>query len=178
MGKVFSATMAGAALEEPSVGAGRVLAASVIGSVIEWYDYALYGYSRSSYLRPSVLSECGPQVAMVGTFGTFAAGFVVRPLGRIGRRLLRRSVGTQGNLGLDAHDHEPGDGPHRRLPTYAQAGVWAPVLLLVLRLLQGFAVGGEWGGAVLMAVESAPPGRRGFWGSFPQIGPSACIVLG
>jgi MHS family shikimate/dehydroshikimate transporter-like MFS transporter len=178
MSKVLAVAMADAAIEEPSVGAGRVLAASVIGSVIEWYDYALYGTAAALIFGHLFFPSANPMVAMVGTFGTFAAGFVVRPLGGLVAGYYGDRLGRKATLVLTLMTMSLATALIGCLPTYARAGVWAPVLLLVLRLLQGFAVGGEWGGAVLMAVEFAPPGRRGFWGSFPQIGPSAGIVLG
>ncbi|HEX3441757.1 MAG TPA: MFS transporter [Pseudolabrys sp.] len=175
---VLSAAMVGAASEEPTIGSGRVLAASVVGSVIEWYDYALYGTAAALIFGHLFFPNANPTVAMVGTFGTFAAGFVVRPLGGLVAGYYGDRLGRKATLVLTLMTMSLATALIGCLPTYAQAGVWAPVLLLMLRLLQGFAVGGEWGGAVLMAVEFAPPGRRGFWGSFPQIGPSAGIVLG
>ena len=177
-GTALSAGIAAVAKEETSVSAGRVLAASVVGSVIEWYDYALYGTAAALIFGHLFFPSADPMVAMVGTFGTFAAGFVVRPLGGLIAGYYGDKLGRKATLVLTLMTMSLATALIGCLPTYAQAGIWAPVLLLLLRLLQGFAVGGEWGGAVLMAVEFAPPGRRGFWGSFPQIGPSAGIVLG
>ena len=171
-------SVAGAIHDEPSMGTGRVLMASVIGSVIEWYDYALYGTAAALIFSHLFFPNADPMVAMVATFGTFAAGFVARPFGGLVAGYYGDRLGRKSTLVLTLMMMSFATALIGCLPSYAQAGVWAPVLLIALRLLQGFAVGGEWGGAVLMAVEFAPPGRRGFWGSFPQIGPSAGIVLG
>ena len=182
MNKVLSPAMAEVTTGTSSPGAGpaagRVLAASVVGSVIEWYDYALYGTAAALIFGHLFFPSADPMVAMVGTFGTFAAGFIVRPLGGLVAGYYGDRLGRKATLVLTLVTMSLATALIGCLPTYAQAGFWAPVLLLALRLLQGFAVGGEWGGAVLMAVEFAPPGRRGLWGSFPQIGPSAGIVLG
>src|SRR5258708_5388778 len=171
-------SVASAVRDEPSVSAGRVLAASVVGSVIEWYDYALYGTAAALIFGHLFFPNAEPMVAMVATFGTFAAGFIARPFGGLVAGYYGDRLGRKSTLVLTLMMMSFATASIGCLPSYAQAGVWAPVLLIALRLLQGFAVGGEWGGAVLMAVEFAPPGRRGFWGSFPQIGPSAGIVLG
>ncbi|HEX9464328.1 MAG TPA: MFS transporter [Alphaproteobacteria bacterium] len=171
-------SVASAVRDEPSVSAGRVLVASVIGSVIEWYDYALYGTAAALIFGHLFFPNAEPMVAMVATFGTFAAGFIARPFGGLVAGYYGDRLGRKATLVLTLMMMSFATASIGCLPSYAQAGVWAPVLLIALRLLQGFAVGGEWGGAVLMAVEFAPPGRRGFWGSFPQIGPSAGIVLG
>ncbi|GAA4660579.1 MFS transporter [Amycolatopsis dongchuanensis] len=158
-------------------GPGRIALASYIGSVIEWYDFNIYGLATalvfSKQFFPS-FSEAGGTLAALGAF---AVGFVARPVGalisghfgdRIGRKaMLVASLLTMGIattlIGL--------------LPTYASIGVWAPILLVLLRLVQGIGVGGEWGGAALMAVEHAPPNRRALYGAFPQIGiPSGILV--
>ena len=177
-GMIANVPFGQAVFDAPAIGAGRVLAASVVGSVIEWYDYALYGTAAALIFGHLFFPSANPALAMVGTFGTFAAGFVVRPLGGLVAGYYGDRLGRKATLVLTLMTMSLATALIGCLPTYAQAGVWAPILLLALRLLQGFAVGGEWGGAVLMAVEFAPPGRRGFWGSFPQIGPSAGIVLG
>src|SRR5258708_16843382 len=171
-------SVASAVRGEPSVSAGRVLVASVIGSVIEWYDYALYGTAAALIFGHLFFPNAEPMVAMVATFGTFAAGFIARPFGGLVAGYYGDRLGRKATLVLTLMMMSFATASIGCLPSYAQAGVWAPVLLIALRLLQGFAVGGEWGGAVLMAVEFAPPGRRGFWGSFPQIWPSAGHFVG
>jgi metabolite-proton symporter len=155
----------------------RVVAASMIGTTIEWYDFFLYGSAASLVFNKLFFPSFDPLVGTLLAFATYAVGFVARPLGgivfghygdRIGRkRLLMLSLVIMGIatilIGL--------------LPTYARVGVWAPVGLIVLRLVQGFAVGGEWGGAVLMAAEHGDAARRGFWASWPQAGVAAGSLL-
>src|SRR5258708_26273219 len=170
-------SVASAVRDEPSVSAGRVLVASVIGSVIEWYDYALYGTAAALIFGRLFFPNADPMVAMVATFGTFAAGFVARPVGGLVAGYYGDRLGRKSTLVLTLMMMSLATASIGCLPSYAQAGVWAPVLLIALRLLQGFAVGGEWGGAVLMAVEVAPPRRRGFLGSFSPIWPSGGLVL-
>jgi MFS family permease len=142
----------------------------MIGTAIEWYDFFVYGTSAVLVLGPLFFPTTNALTGTLLAFSTFGIGFLVRPVGavvlshvgdRYGRKralvfsLLLMGVATTA-VGL--------------LPTQAQIGVWAPVLLVLLRCAQGFAVGGEWGGAVLMAVEHAPPQRRAWYGSFPQWG--------
>jgi metabolite-proton symporter len=155
----------------------RVVAASMIGTTIEWYDFFLYGSAAALVFNKLFFPSFEPLVGTMLAFATYAVGFVARPLGgivfghfgdRIGRkRLLMLSLILMGVatvlIGL--------------LPTYAQIGVWAPVGLIALRLVQGFAVGGEWGGAVLMAAEHGDAKRRGYWASWPQAGVAAGSLL-
>ncbi len=156
----------------------KVAFASFIGTTIEWYDYFLYGTAAALVFNKLFFPEFDPTVGTLLALLTFAMGFVARPVGgivfghygdRIGRKtmlfltLIIMGVGTF-FIGL--------------APTYDQVGVWAPVILVSMRLLQGFALGGEWGGAVLMAVEHAPEGRRGFYGSWPQTGAPLGMALG
>ena len=155
----------------------RVVAASMIGTTIEWYDFFLYGSAAALIFNKLFFPSYDPFIGTLLAFATYAVGFVARPLGglvfghfgdRIGRkRLLMLSLILMGVatvlIGL--------------LPTYAQIGVWAPVGLIALRLVQGFAVGGEWGGAVLMAAEHGDSARRGLWASWPQAGVAAGSLL-
>ena len=156
----------------------KVALASFIGTAIEWYDYFLYGTAAALVFNQLFFPEFSPLAGTLASFATFAVGFFARPVGgvvfghfgdRIGRKtmlvltLLIMGVATF-LIGL--------------LPTYETIGVWAPILLVVLRIFQGFGVGGEWGGAVLMAVEHSPRGRRGFYGSWPQMGVPAGLLLG
>ncbi|MER6523632.1 MFS transporter [Streptomyces sp. NPDC001508] len=148
-----------------------VLAASTIGSTLEWYDYIIFGNAAALVFPELFFPSADPIVGLLGSFATFAVGFVARPVGaviaghfgdRVGRRkvllatLLIMGIATVG-IGL--------------LPTYGQLGSAAPALLVLLRVVQGLALGGEWGGSVLLAVEQMSGGRRkGFLGSFPQAG--------
>lgn len=151
--------------------------ASLAGTTIEWYDFFLYGTAAALVFNRLFFPEMDPLSGLFAAFATYAVGFVGRPLGgmifghfgdRVGRKamliltLLLMGLPTVA-IGL--------------LPTYEQAGYWAAAGLVLLRFLQGVAVGGEWGGAVLMAVEHAPEGRKGFYGSLPQTGVGAGLVL-
>ncbi|WP_327312915.1 MFS transporter [Streptomyces sp. NBC_01235] len=157
--------------------APRVAVASLVGTTIEYYDFAVYGTASALVLGPAFFPSGNPTVSSLAAFLTFAAAFLARPLGvvlfgtigdRLGRRralvvsLMLMGVATVG-VGL--------------LPTYESAGLLAPVLLVTLRLLQGVSMGGEWGGAVLLAAEHAPPGRRALYASIPQTGPSLGFLL-
>ena len=154
-----------------------VALASLVGTAIEWYDFYLYGTAAALIFNRLYFPTFDPLTGTLAAFGTYAAGFVARPIGGIivghyGDRVGRKSmlVLTLVIMGLATF----GIG---LLPTYAQIGPWAAVGLVTLRLAQGFGVGGEWGGAVLMAVEHAPPGSRGFYGSWPQMGVPAGLLL-
>jgi len=151
--------------------------ASLAGTTIEWYDFFLYGTAAALVFNRLFFPEMDPLSGLFAAFATYAVGFIGRPLGgmvfghfgdRVGRKamliltLLLMGLPTVA-IGL--------------LPTYEQAGYWAAGGLVLLRFLQGVAVGGEWGGAVLMAVEHAPAGRKGFYGSLPQTGVGAGLVL-
>ncbi|HUG45448.1 MAG TPA: MFS transporter [Sphingomicrobium sp.] len=155
----------------------RVIGASLIGTTIEWYDFFLYGAAAALVFNRLFFPEYDPLVGTMLAFATYALGFLARPIGgivfghfgdRIGRKkLLMWSLILMGLatvlIGL--------------LPTYDQIGIWAPIALIFLRLAQGFAVGGEWGGAVLMAAEHGDAKRRGFWASWPQAGVPAGNLL-
>ena len=155
----------------------RVIMASLIGTTIEWYDFFLYGSAAALVFNKIFFPQYDAFTGTILAFATYAVGFVARPIGgivfghygdRIGRkRLLMLSLVLMGVatllIGL--------------LPTYGQIGIWAPIALVFLRLVQGFAVGGEWGGAVLMAAEHGNAARRGFWASWPQAGVAAGNLL-
>ena len=154
-----------------------VALASLVGTAIEWYDFYLYGTAAALIFNRLYFPTFDPLTGTLAAFGTYAAGFLARPIGGIiighyGDRVGRKSmlVLTLVIMGLATF----GIG---LLPTYAQIGPWAAVGLVTLRLAQGFGVGGEWGGAVLMAVEHAPAGSRGFYGSWPQMGVPAGLLL-
>lgn len=155
----------------------RAAAAAFIGTMIEWYDFYIYATAAALVFGALFFPSDDKLFSTMAAFGTFAVGFFARPLGgiifghigdRIGRKkslvitLLMMGVVTV-CIGL--------------LPTYAQIGALAPVLLVLLRIVQGIAVGGEWGGAVLMAGEHAPKGRRNFFASFAQLGSPAGLIL-
>jgi metabolite-proton symporter len=157
--------------------ARRVAMASLIGTTIEWYDFYIYGTASALVLGPQFFPKFSAVGGTLAAFATFAVGFAARPIGgmiaghlgdRVGRKVML--VGTLLMMGLATFCIG-------LLPTYQSIGVWAPVLLVVLRSLQGLATGGEWGGAALMAVESAPENRRGFYGSFPAMGIPFGLIL-
>src|SRR5499427_1625105 len=155
----------------------RVAFASMIGTTIEWYDFFLYGTASALIFGRLFFPNFDPLTGTLASFGTYAVGFVARPVGGIvcghfGDRIGRKSMLILTLLIMGIATFLIG-----LVPTYQQIGIWAPVLLVVLRFAQGFGVGGEWGGAVLMAVEHSPRGKRGFYGSWPQIGVPAGLLL-
>ncbi|MFD1659859.1 MFS transporter [Streptomyces caeni] len=155
----------------------RLAAASLAGTAVEFYDFFVYGTAAALVLGPLFFPTFSPLAGTLAAFGTFGAGFVARPLGsvlfgHIGDRRGRRPVLLVSLLLTGAATVAVGC-----LPTYGTIGTAAPVLLLVLRFLQGLGLGGEWGGAVLLATEHAPTGRRALWSSFPQVGPSLGFLL-
>ncbi|HXU39973.1 MAG TPA: MFS transporter [Blastocatellia bacterium] len=155
----------------------RVAIASFIGTTIEWYDFFLYGTASALIFGRLFFPNYDPLTGTLASFGTYAVGFAARPIGGIvcghyGDKIGRKSMLILTLLIMGIATFLIGC-----LPTYSQIGIWAPIMLVVLRVAQGFGVGGEWGGAVLMAVEHAPAGRRGFYGSWPQIGVPAGLLL-
>ncbi|MCX5260110.1 MHS family MFS transporter [Streptomyces canus] len=155
----------------------RLAAASLAGTAIEFYDFFVYGTAAALVLGPLFFPTFSPLAGTLAAFGTFGVGFVARPLGsvlfgHIGDRRGRRPVLVASLLLTGAATVAVGC-----VPTYDTIGVAAPVLLLVLRFLQGLGLGGEWGGAVLLTAEHAPAERRGLWTSFPQVGPALGFLL-
>ncbi|TCP55335.1 metabolite-proton symporter [Tamaricihabitans halophyticus] len=155
----------------------RVAIASFIGTAIEWYDFYLYGTAAALVFNHLFFPDFSPLAGTLLALSTFSAGFIARPLGGIvmghfGDRIGRKSMLVLSLLMMGFATALIGV-----LPTYATAGIWAPVLLVLLRVVQGFGVGGEWGGAVLMAVEHAPARSRGFFGAWPQMGVPAGLLL-
>ena len=148
----------------------RVLSASLVGTAVEFYDFYIYATAASLVFGPLFFPSSSPAMQLMASYASFAVAFFARPLGaavfghygdRIGRKsTLVVSLMLMGGSTLAI----------AFLPTYASIGFWAPLLLCLMRFGQGFGLGGEWGGAVLMAVEHAPSARRGFYSSWPQIG--------
>ncbi|WP_458411775.1 MFS transporter [Schinkia sp. CFF1] len=156
----------------------RVLFASVSGSVIEWYDFYLYGTATGLVFSSLFFPSADPAIALLLAFATFGVGYAARPIGSLifghfGDKLGRKASLMLTLVGMGGSSFLIGC-----LPTYAQVGVAAPILLVLLRLVQGIALGGEWGGAVLLATEYAPKGLRGLYGSIPQLGVPLGLVLG
>ncbi|QKV95586.1 MHS family MFS transporter [Streptomyces sp. NA02950] len=155
----------------------RLAAASLAGTAIEFYDFFAYGTAAALVLGPLFFPTFSPLAGTLAAFSTFAVGFVARPLGSLlfgplGDRHGRRPVLIASLLLTGLATVAVGF-----VPTYDSIGIAAPVLLLVLRFLQGLGVGGEWGGAVLLTAEHAPARRRGLWSGFPQIGPAIGFLL-
>ena len=155
----------------------QVIFASFIGTTIEWYDFFLYGTAAALVFNRLFFPTLDPLAGTLSAYGTFAVGFVARPLGgavfgHYGDRLGRKMVLVWSLVIMGVSTALIG-----LIPTYDRIGVWAPILLVVLRFLQGFGVGGEWGGAVLLAVEHSGGRRRGFHGSWPQMGVPGGLLL-
>ena len=155
-----------------------IVAASAIGTTIEWYDFLIYGTAAALVLNKLFFPTQDPLVGKLLSIGTVGVGFFARPIGAIilshfGDRLGRKSMLILTLVSMGVATTIIG-----LLPTYANIGVAAPILLVVCRLVQGIAVGGEWGGAVLMATEHSPPEKRGFYGSMVQIGFPLGLALG
>ncbi|MFG1670733.1 MFS transporter [Streptomyces sp. Y7] len=155
----------------------RIVAASLIGTTIEWYDFFLYGSAAALVFNKLFFPDSDPLVGTLLSFLTYAVGFAARPIGALvfghyGDRLGRKKLLVLSLLLMGGATFAIG-----LLPTHATIGSAAPVLLTVLRLVQGFALGGEWGGAVLLVSEHGDARRRGFWASWPQTGAPAGQLL-
>ncbi|MDQ0381159.1 MFS transporter [Amycolatopsis thermophila] len=155
----------------------RVAFASFLGTAIEWYDFFLFGSAATLVFNTRFFPTLSPLAGTLAAFATFGVAFVARPLGGIVFGHFGDRLGRKRMLILSLLLMGGGTVAIGLLPDYARIGAAAPILLVLVRLLQGFAVGGEWGGAVLMAVEHAPPHRRAFYGSWPQAGVPAGLVL-
>jgi MFS transporter, MHS family, shikimate and dehydroshikimate transport protein len=159
-------------------GSIRIVAlASLVGTTIEWYDFFLYGTATALVFNKLFFPTVDPLMGTLYSLGTYSVGFVARPIGGIVIGHFGDKIGRKSMLVLTLMIMGVATFLIGCLPTYSQIGPWAPVLLVLLRVAQGFGVGGEWGGAVLMAVEHAPEGKRGFYGSWPQVGVPAGLLL-
>jgi MFS family permease len=151
--------------------------AALFGSTIEWYDFFVYGTAAATVFGPLFFAKSDPSTGLLAAFATFAVGFAARPIGgavfgHIGDRFGRKRALLATLTIMGAATTLIGF-----LPTYASIGTWAPILLVLLRLLQGISVGGEWGGAVLMAGEHAPQSRRTWHASMAQLGSPLAVLL-
>ena len=161
----------------PPTSIRKVALASFIGSTVEWYDFFIYGTATALVFGQLFFPSENPLVGTLASFATFGVGFLFRPLGgaffgHYGDKIGRKAMLIITLLVMGAATVLIGC-----LPTYNSVGILAPILLVLLRCVQGFSVGGEWAGRSLMVVEHAPEGRRGFYGSWPQVGPSAGTLL-
>ncbi|WP_167043119.1 MFS transporter [Salinibacterium sp. ZJ454] len=155
----------------------RVVFATVIGTTVEWYDFFIYASAAALVFGQLFFEPLGPQAAILVSFASVGVSFLFRPLGaflagHFGDKYGRRVVLVMTLILMGAATALIG-----LLPTYAQIGIAAPILLILLRILQGISAGGEWGGAVLMAVEHAPTKKRGIFGASPQIGVPLGLLL-
>lgn len=155
-----------------------VVAASLLGTTVEWYDFFLYATAAGLVFNKVFFPSESSLVGTLLAFATFAVGFVMRPVGGLVFGHIGDRIGRKRSLALTMLIMGVATALIGVLPTAAQIGVWAPLLLLALRILQGFALGGEWAGAVLLAVEHSPAGRRGRFGAIPQIGLALGLALG
>ncbi|MEF9981589.1 MULTISPECIES: MFS transporter [Micrococcaceae] len=158
----------------------RVLAGTLVGTTIEWYDFFIFAQLTATLLTPLFLEPLGqsnPGVAQILSFAMIGISFFFRPLGAVVAGHLGDRYGRKRILVLTLILMGVATAAIGLLPTYASIGVAAPILLVLLRVVQGFSAGGEWGGAALMAVEHAPKDRRGYFGAYPQIGVPIGMIL-
>ena len=155
----------------------KVALTALAGTSIEWYDFFLYGAAAALIFPTAFFGEATPSTALILSLLTFAAGFIARPIGGIifghyGDRIGRKKTLVIALILMGVSSTLIG-----LLPTYAMIGVTAPILLTSLRFVQGLAIGGQWGGAMLLVTESAPPDKRGFYGAFAQAGAPMGVIL-
>jgi len=155
----------------------KVALTALAGTSIEWYDFFLYGAAAALVFPTVFFGESEPATAYILSFLTFAAGFIARPIGGIifghfGDRIGRKRTLVMALLLMGISSTFIG-----LLPTYAMIGVTAPILLTVLRFAQGLAIGGQWGGAMLLVTESAPDDKRGYYGAYAQAGAPVGVIL-
>ena len=158
------------------VALGRVVWSSVLGSTVEWYDFTIYGTAAALVFNKLFFPNLSPAIGTIAAFGSYATGFLARPLGgavfgHFGDRIGRKAMLSMTIILMGAGTFLIGC-----LPTYGQIGIAAPLLLVALRIVQGIGIGGEWGGAVLMVIENAPNERRGFYGSLVQLGYPLAVI--
>jgi MFS family permease len=160
-----------------STEAGKIAFAAFVGTALEWYDYFLYGTAASIVFNRLYFATHNATAATLAAFASFAIGFVARPVGALIFGQLGDRIGRRRALIITVTMIGAATGLIGVLPTFAAIGVAAPFLLTCLRVLQGIAVGGEWGGAVTLAVEHAPPERRGRYAALPQVGSPVGTLL-
>jgi MFS family permease len=169
MAAIQGAGAGAAGAEAARTGMGRIVLASLVGTTIEFYDFYIFGTAAALVFGPMFFPKSAPETQALNAYLTFGIAFLARPVGsflfgHFGDRVGRKSalVATMLMMGLATT-------LIGALPGYATAGVLAPWLLAALRFLQGVGLGGEWGGAALIATENAPDGRRAWFGMFPQL---------
>ena len=155
----------------------RVVVSSLVGAVIEWYDFFLYGVVAGIVFNKIFFPDFDATVGTILAFATFAVGFVARPVGGIIFGHFGDKLGRKKMLVLTLEIMGVATVGIGLVPSYETIGIAAPILLVICRLAQGIGIGGEWGGAVLMAFESAPEKKRAFYGSLPQVGLALGLML-
>jgi metabolite-proton symporter len=155
----------------------RVMMASAVGSALEWYDFFIYGMAAALVFSELFFPKVDPTTGLLLSFASFGVGFFARPFGGIVFGHLGDRIGRKPVLVITLMLVGVGTFLIGLLPTYESIGIWAPILLVLLRLVQGFGAGAEYGGAVILAVEHAPPGKRGLFGSFAAIGVNIGLLL-
>jgi MFS transporter, MHS family, shikimate and dehydroshikimate transport protein len=155
----------------------RIAAASFVGALLEWYDFYAFATASALVFGPLFFPSDDPLLSTMASFGAFASGFLARPIGGLIFGDIGDRIGRKASLVATLLIIGTGTFLIGLLPTFAQAGIWAPILLLILRVLQGIGLGGEYAGASLITIEHAPSGRRGFWGSLPQAASPGGLLL-
>ncbi len=156
----------------------KALVASLIGSSIEWFDFFLYGTMASLVFNKLFFPSSDPTVGLLLSYLSFGLPFFIRPLGGVIFSHIGDKIGRKKTLVLTLSLMGGATVLIGLLPDYNAIGIWAPILLVLMRLIQGLGIGGEWGGALLLAVEYSGKGRRGFFGSIPQMGVTIGMLLG
>jgi len=156
----------------------KIALASWIGGVMEWYDFNIYGLAATLVFSKLFFPDVSQVVGTLLSLGTFAIGFIARPIGGVIFGHFGDKLGRKSMLVLTLYIIGICTILIGCLPTYQSIGVWAPILLILLRLIQGFGLGGEYGGAALMTIEHSPRKKRGFWAAFPQTSAPAAMLLG
>lgn len=155
----------------------RAVLSSFVGATLEWYDFFLYGAVAGLVFGKLYFPNFDPVVSTILSYATFAVGYLGRALGGMIFGHFGDKLGRKKMLVLTLQIMGIGTALIGLIPTYDQIGIWAPILLIICRLAQGIGLGGEWGGAILMAVESAPQNRRAFFGTLPQVGLAVGLLL-
>ncbi|WP_342614468.1 MFS transporter [Peribacillus frigoritolerans] len=156
----------------------RILIASLVGSSIEWFDYFLYGTVSALVFNQIFFVNEDPTIGLLLAYASFALAFFIRPFGGVIFSHIGDRIGRKKTLVLTLSLMGVATFGMGLLPTYQAVGIWAPILLITLRLVQGLGIGGEWGGALLLAVEYAPAEKRGLFGAIPQMGVTIGMLLG
>ncbi|MFB6803985.1 MFS transporter [Peribacillus butanolivorans] len=156
----------------------RILIASLVGSSIEWFDYFLYGTVAALVFNQLFFVNEDPTIGLLLSYASFALAFFIRPFGGVIFSHIGDRIGRKKTLVLTLSLMGVATFGMGLLPTYQAVGIWAPILLITLRLVQGLGIGGEWGGALLLAVEYAPAEKRGLFGAIPQMGVTIGMLLG